>query len=120
MRPRPGYTLVEMMIAVACLGILLALTGLSSREWRRRAQATLTRERAVLLLEYEADCLAAGRVADPLVEARLKEPLRGAAVEARPSAEGTLVTVRWAGPRGQVVSDHTESLSLLVFTPGAR
>ena len=120
MRPNRGYTLVELMIAVACLGILLAMAGLSSREWRRRAQATLTRERATLLLEYEADCLSTGRAADPLVEARLKAPLRGAAIEARPGAAGTEVTVRWTGPRGQVVQDHEESLSLLVFTPSDR
>ena len=122
MKSHRGYTLVELMICIALLGIIAAAAGLSSRGWRLHAQAEIERERAVLLLEYEADCLSTGRTIDPAVEARLKEPLREVQIErvARGGASGTLLTLRWAGPRGQIPRSREESLSLVVLTPGGR
>jgi prepilin-type N-terminal cleavage/methylation domain-containing protein len=72
-----GITLIEMMVAVAILGIGVTTLGAIGTHHRKAGLAELQRARAQVLLEYRAECLV-GRVApDPLVLARLEEGLPG-------------------------------------------
>ncbi len=90
-----GSTLIEMMIAVAILGIALGTAGTAATQDRLAGQHVLAQERAAQLLEYHATCLARGTAVDPVVSAALTEGLPGARVETKRAGATATVTLRW-------------------------
>jgi hypothetical protein len=103
------------MIALAVLGIALQGPGAVARRTRLQAFGEVQRERALLLLEYEADCVSRGRAEDPAVLGRLVERLPDARLS-REVGDGTVaLTVVWRDPLG-----WTARRSLTVFAPGTR
>jgi prepilin-type N-terminal cleavage/methylation domain-containing protein len=110
---RRAYTLVELMITVAVLGILAALAGGAGRASRLTALGELKRARALVLLEYRAGCEVSGNAPDPEVVARLTEALPGAEVTVEAHGPTVTVRARWEGAR-----DRVEERSLTVFQKG--
>jgi prepilin-type N-terminal cleavage/methylation domain-containing protein len=106
-----GYTLAELMITVAIVGISSGIVAGSARQARLAALGELQRERALLLLEYHAGCAEHGRAPDPAVLARLRESLPDAAVATRREGDLTTLTVGWRPPLGL-----RQERSLTVFT----
>lgn len=105
-----GNTLVELMISTAVLGILSSIL-YGAVGWEQRAAlGELHRARALVLLEYHADCLSSGRDPDPKVVDRLEESLPQAAFEIRAEKDTRTLTVTYKDPlRGSA------SRSLTVF-----
>ncbi|MFH1467954.1 MAG: prepilin-type N-terminal cleavage/methylation domain-containing protein [Pseudomonadota bacterium] len=108
-----GYTLVELMITVAIIGISSGIVAGSARQARLVALGELQRERALLLLEYEAGCVERGRLPDPRVLARLQESLPDAEVGSERTGDLTTLTVHWRPPSGL-----RQQRSLTVFAGG--
>lgn len=113
-----AYTLVELMITVAVLGILVALAGPAGRISELRGLTVLQRERATVLLDYEADCVSTGRAPDPAVVERLTTSLPGAAVTATERTGTTTLTVHWRAP-GLQPAGRLDERSVTVFTGSA-
>lgn len=107
----PGFTLIELMIAVAILGIAAVAVGGHAEALERRALDEEQWTRAWISLEYEALALSTGRRADPVVRAALLEGLPGGGVDTRLERGWGVVRVRWLG-RKQV----QRSRELRVFT----
>lgn len=112
---RRGFTLIELMIVIAVIGIVSAASGLTGVELRVRARAAVEREQALLALEHQAARLSAGEAPDPAVSARLAEPLRDVVITTAAQGPATTITVAWRDPSGRPV--HR---ALTVFTPGGR
>ncbi|MBL8617680.1 MAG: prepilin-type N-terminal cleavage/methylation domain-containing protein [Deltaproteobacteria bacterium] len=110
-----GHALVELMIGVALIGIIASLAGGAGRAARLDAAVPLQRERAGLLLEYQAECAATGVVPDPDTVKRLSEHLRDTHMTESVAATTVTFHVQWTAPRGQ-----TLSRSLTVFRRGPR
>lgn len=108
-RARGAVTLIELMIAVAILGILAALAGAAVEQHGGYA---LRRERATLLAEYHAARLVRGEAADPDVEARFGRDLPSGRVAVVREGPTATVTVTWDGPFAR-----PESRSITVFAP---
>lgn len=88
-----GMTLIELMVAVAALGVAVAATSHEVEANRARSQGALVRERAQQVLEYEARALLRGKPPAPAVrEALLAEVPRGA-FSAETSGEATVLRV---------------------------
>lgn len=113
MRRAQGYTLVETMIAVAMVGILVPIFGAATREARLQSLAVLHRERALILLEYQADHLSRGLPEDPAVLDRLVSDLPDATTSRVTAGDVVTLTVSWRSLRGR-----TEDRSLAVFAGG--
>ncbi len=110
-----GYTLVELMITVAIVGIGSAIIAGTARYARLGGLAELQRERALLLLEYHAECLVDERPVDPTVVERLVVSLPDAEVVEAAAGDLAILTVRWSPPQGLA-----QERSLTVFTAGVR
>jgi len=106
-----AFTLIELMICIAVIGIISMAAGTNVMRMQQVAVAEVQRERARLLLDYRGDHLAKGTSPDPAVEARLTERLPDAAVEHRKDGPVTTVDVVWRDPFGRVTRQ-----SLTVFT----
>jgi len=99
-----AYTLVELMITVAMIGILSGVLGTQSRNARLGGLAELQRERALLYLEYEADLVSRGRAEDPAVVARLVASLPDVRMD-HDGANGVVtLTVTWREPSGRIAT----------------
>ena len=78
-----GFTLVEIMITVAMIGILIHIVGGTARQARLGGLAELQRERALLYLEAHAVARARGQGVDPAAVERLSSSLPDAALTER-------------------------------------
>ena len=103
MRSR-GFTLIELMICVAIVGITCAAAGVTASRTRQLGQAEIQREQAGLLLEYQATCLSTGQPADDQVLGRLLAPLPDAVVSREAGAGVATLSVAWRDPLGRPVS----------------
>ncbi len=101
---RRAYTLIELMIVVAIIGITAALAGGTGSEARMRGIAEIQQQQALLLAEYVADHEASGRPTDDLVLARLAEPLPDVSVTRAPAGPATTIEIRWRDPFGREVT----------------
>jgi prepilin-type N-terminal cleavage/methylation domain-containing protein len=110
---RRAFSLVELMIAVAILGITAALAGHFDRQARVAALELLQRERARLVLEYRAEVAAHGAPFDPHVEQRLIERLPGARVIEEREPGMSRLRVSW-----EVTGKATASRELVVLRAG--
>ncbi len=110
---RRGFTLIELMIVVAILGIVAGTSGLTGVELRTRARATLQQEQALIALEYEASRTSTGRQPDPVVAARLAEPLPDLQITRTAVGPVTTIRITWRDPHG-----HQASRELAVFAAG--
>jgi prepilin-type N-terminal cleavage/methylation domain-containing protein len=108
-----GFTLIELMIVIALIGISTVVAGNAAYKQQSDGLAELQRERAAQVLEYQAECLASGRPASPATMARLIENLPGAHVAREREAATTRLVVSWRAPSGQV-----QRRSLVVFAKG--
>jgi len=109
---RRGYTLVELMITVAIIGISTAIIFGAARTARLHGLARLQGERALLLLEYHADCAVDARPVEPAVVEQLTASLPDARVSAEGGGGTTTLTVHWRPPVGL-----PQQRSLTVFVP---
>ena len=101
-RVAKGWTLIELMISVALMGISAGVLGNVTMEQRRDAAALVERERALQILESHADFLLRGRAPDPALAKELLETLPGAALSERKAAGLRLLVISWraaSGPR---------------------
>jgi len=106
---RRGFTLIELMICVAILGIMTGLSGGMLWQQRQALLRETQRERAWQALDYAATRATRGEPLDgPTVEALLQELPRSKLA----SHDGKLL-IHWVEAGG-----HTKVLTLSVF-PGA-
>jgi len=111
-----GFTLVELMIAVAILALISTGAVMATHRYQLVGLSELQRGQALLLLEYQADCLSSGRSPTPAVMDRLQAALPGAALSEEQSTGGvSTLSVRWADPTGS-----TATRSLVVFAREAQ
>lgn len=116
MSARRGASLVELMVALAVLGISASIMGSATGMIRSWSAEVVLRERALQVLEAEARAWMNGRDgAQPEVRERLLEELPQGRLETSPSSAGTVqLTVHWrAATRG------TSSRMLVVWPLGA-
>jgi prepilin-type N-terminal cleavage/methylation domain-containing protein len=86
-------TLIELMVAIAALGVAITAVSHEVEANRARSQEALVRERAQQVLEYEARALLRGKPSAPAVrEALLAEVPRGA-LSAETAGEATVLKV---------------------------
>lgn len=97
-----GFTLIELMICVALIGIFSAAAGATGTAWRLRARAEIEQEQARLALEHAAHLEATGQSGDPAVAARLAAPLRDLDLTRDVSGPTTTITATWIDPTGRV------------------
>jgi len=93
---RRGYTLIELMVAVAIGGITAAGAVGGVTHLQRMAAGELHRERALQVLEYEAASRLGGPPSRPEVRARLLAELPHGTFQLTRGPEHTLLTVRWS------------------------
>lgn len=101
---RRGYTLIELMICVAIVGITCAAAGVTGTRIRQVGQAELQREQAQLVLDYHASCRSIGQPLDDAVEARLLAPLPDAALQSRRTGDVVTRSISWRDPFGRPAS----------------
>ena len=101
---RRGYTLIELMIVVALIGISVAAAGVTGGRLRSVGILETQHERARLLLEYHGSHLARGIPLDPEVSVRLQERLPDRKIASRSQGPVTTVTVVWTDPFGRPAS----------------
>lgn len=106
MSPR-GTTLIELMVVVAILGILALIFSASTSDTRKQAAYIQSRERALQVLEYEADAITRGIPADGATTRDLLRRVPGATISRAPSGATTRLTVRWTSSSGR---KHSQTL----------
>ena len=99
-RSSRGVTLVELMITVAVLGISVGGAMAATHRLRLSGISELQRERALLALEYHADCIVQQRPPDPDIAGPLLKAIPDAALAS--SHQGRLVhlDLSWRDPSG--------------------
>lgn len=97
---RRGFTLIELMIAVALIGVTSAAVGSYSVYSERAAQTEVQRERARILVEYYARCMATGLSPKRQVVRRLVEALPDVKVEQRLAGDVATIKATWTAPQG--------------------
>jgi prepilin-type N-terminal cleavage/methylation domain-containing protein len=112
---RRGFTLIELMITIAILGIFGALGWGAVALQRQGAVAELERERALQLLEYQAGCLARGTTPAPATLQALSEGLPQLQLSTSAGPGSQTLRAAWRGPSG-VAAER----ALVVLTKGAR
>ena len=105
-----GGTLIEMMIAVAVMGIVAGTAGLAWSQHRTQSAAALERAQARVLLDYLAERVAGGEVPEAAVLRRLQAPLRDSALERERRGPVEDVEVTWIDPTGR-----PQTLGVTVF-----
>lgn len=100
MRTRQGVTLVELMIAVAMLGIMASGLGFATRHLQLVGIAELQQEQAMVLLAYHAQHRASGTIPSEDTLARLTTGLPDAQVLEVRSGAVTTLTVTWRDAYG--------------------
>ena len=98
---RRGFTLIEMMIAVALIGIFVALVDQLKMPLHRNAAALLLRERARQVLEYEADAITHHAAIDDRVLQELMADLPDAHLFETPRSKATALSVSWRSSDGE-------------------
>jgi prepilin-type N-terminal cleavage/methylation domain-containing protein len=99
-----GYTLIELMVAVAILGIASALSTTLMLDNRALAARLLQRERALQILEAQADPLSRGAKPDEAAMQRLLAELPGARLTQTREGPWTRLRVSWSGEKGKPAS----------------
>ncbi len=97
---RRGFTLVELMISVAVMGVMGLLFDVTSNIVERRASEELQRARAEVLVSELVRASAMGRPVDPATRAKLEAGLPRVEVEQKPAAGAVTWVVRWRGWSG--------------------
>lgn len=110
-----GFTLIELMIVVAIMGITAAAAGVTASHVRATGLVEVQRERALLLLEYQASCLSTAKEPEAAVRDRLEAPLPDVVLTESRAGSATTLRVDWRDPLGR--SAHR---SLTVFKAGGR
>ena len=113
--PSRGYSLVELMITVAIMGIVVDILGPMVNYQRGLSISEIQREKAHQILEYVAESLSSGRKPLPASLERLQESLPQSKVELTQKGSLTQISVRWKA------NGKPENVSMVVFAKaGAR
>lgn len=112
MRRAAGFTLVELMVTVAVMGISAATVMSAGTSMREAAAARVLHEQASQVLDYEAREVSEGRVPDPAVELQLGATLPQMRVQRERTGKVTTIRVHWH----QLGSEHERHLA--VFAKG--
>lgn len=97
---RRGYTLIEIMIAMALFGIGFSIAGNEIVSLHKAAAVSLEREKALQYLELEATARLSGARAN-VERARLLAELPDAVFVPQRSSPVTRLTVTWRLPDGR-------------------
>lgn len=110
---RRGFSLLELMIAVAIAGIAVVAGSAGVGQLSRMSADALHRERALQVLEYEASARVAGKRTDPMVRRRLLSELpRGSFTATQRSTHVELEVHWWVDHRR-----HEQTLALVGVSP---
>ena len=112
---RRGFTLIEMMIVVALLGIGVGVFGNAARIQRSEGLAEVQRARAEQILEYQANRLSSGRPVSVATMKQLTAGLPGTRITTEQEKETTRLVVSWG-----VFPGARHSRSLVVFSKKGR
>ncbi len=113
MNSRRGYTLIELMVFIAVLGISAAAVGVAGTRLRQSSRAAIQQEQAQVLLDYHAELVATGQPPRQALVDRLEAPLPQAALRREDLGATSTLTLRWVDPMGR--SMHR---ALTVFRSG--
>jgi prepilin-type N-terminal cleavage/methylation domain-containing protein len=101
---RRGFTLIELMIVVACLSIAIITAGGMATSMRTAALEPVQRERALQVLEHEAGAVLAGGEASAGERQRLLAELPDGKLSRRADGDVVRLTVDWKAPSGRRAS----------------
>jgi prepilin-type N-terminal cleavage/methylation domain-containing protein len=96
-----GVTLIELMIAVAVLGIAVLVEGGALSALQEQGADTALRERARQCLDYASNAMVEGVVPRADVQAELVADLPEGALRVSPEGPLTRLEIRWRSPRGR-------------------
>lgn len=100
MSRRGGFTLVELMITVALIGIIAGGASLVMHRVRASAEAAIQHRRAELLLDAHAGALVRGQPLPPALDERLRVGLPDAVLELGSAGGRSTLTLRWREATG--------------------
>jgi len=110
MTTKRGVTLVELMLTVALLSISVGGALAATHRVRLLGISEIQRERALLALEYHADCVVSDRPIDPAVATPLLDALPDAVFSSSQIGPTVRLHIAWRDPSGM-----PSQRSLMVF-----
>lgn len=113
MKARAGFTLIELMVTAALLGIAAGTAVVAVNAQQARAIERVLAEKAMQVLEYHATLVLEKKPADPAVKDRLLGELPQGRLEIVPARDTVTVAVTWRAPGGRTARRELTLLGAL-------